>query len=88
MTIEVERQRAKLVNEMTGMLERMARSRDYLTTDQRYQLAETLRNTADHLDRGKTLAPHPYARFISAKSPRRRLVPATRRNGELLYRLV
>ena len=83
-TDEVEAQRAQIVAGMTAALARLARSRDWLSTDQRFAVAETLRNIADHLDRGRVLAPHPVARLPSG-----RLVRSEKtEHGMPLYRVV
>jgi hypothetical protein len=59
MTNDIEVQRAKLVAAMTGMLLRLGRSRSFLTLEQRFTVAETLRDVADELEQGRVLRPAP-----------------------------
>jgi hypothetical protein len=86
MTVDTERQREKLVGEICTMLAKMGRVRDFLHLEQRFALAEQMRDIADHLDAGKVLRPRPVG---PAVRPARRLVRSTEHDsdGAPLYRL-
>ena len=58
-TVGTETQRARIVAGMNASLARLARSRDWMTLEQRFQTAELLRDVADVLDRGRVYRPHP-----------------------------
>jgi hypothetical protein len=84
MTDDVETQRQEIVSSMCRVLARLAASRDWMTIDQRFEVAECIRTIADHLDRGRQLAPSP-----TAWRPRQRLVRSHKTEcGQPLYKLV
>lgn len=85
---DVEAQRAEIVGSMTTVLGRLALSRDWITVEQRFEVAEMLRDVADHLDRGRVYRPHPAQPLQSWL--RRHLVPADKRDrdGRRLFKIV
>jgi hypothetical protein len=87
-TTETERQREEIVRSMVKVLGRLAASRDWLNLEQRFFVAECLRDIADHLDRGRVLSPQPRAAVPCL--PLSRLVPTSRRDpndGRVLYKI-
>jgi hypothetical protein len=71
---QFEEQQAQTVFMVIGMLSRLAGSRDLLSQEQRFHIAEELRDCADALDCGKVYRP------ASPLRPLRRLVPASKRD--------
>jgi hypothetical protein len=81
MTTELEHYRQLIISEVQSLLGRLVRLRDGLAVEQRFALAETLRNVADALDRGRPFRPQ--------KRALRRLVQTNQRDasGRQLFRI-
>jgi len=57
--LELAEQRWKVVSDLLGCIERLANARNALTVEERFALAEGLRDCADEYDRGKVFRPAP-----------------------------
>jgi hypothetical protein len=82
--IEIEQARDESFRAISACVQRLEAARVFLTLEQRYALAERARDLADALDQGRVLRVARASKYTQVK----RLVPAERKDGETLYRLV
>jgi hypothetical protein len=82
---DLEERRWRVVVDLIDAIERLVKTRDIMRIEERFAIAETLRDAADCYDRGKVYCPPSW------NEPRlkRRLVPTNRiEDGARLYKLV